>query len=141
MSHRKECLAAFVAIDLTFFICGRMARVPLALSRTKVGYHVPLSNFENDPPIPCGSLSRLRGASFMCFLGRSLSVDLRYLASLSFFLLQVLFAVLDTFVARTFQMAFNRRSEPWRECGKQWRQRHVWWKKNGRRGPTCSPPG
>lgn len=55
--------------------------------------------------------SRLRGASFM---GRSLSRGPpRYLASLRpFFFFIILLAVLDTFVARTFQMAFNRRSEP-----------------------------
>jgi len=88
MSHRKECLAAFVAIDLTFFICGRMARVPLALSRTKVGYHVSLSNFENDPPISCGSLSQcLRGASFVLFWVTVSLTDLRYLSHPFFIML------------------------------------------------------
>lgn len=63
--------------------------------------------------------SRLRGASFMRFFGSQSLVDLRYLAS--FFLLHFCL-YLDTFVARTFRMAFNRRLEPSRGgCGRQWR--------------------
>lgn len=77
-----------------------------------VDYHVPLSNFEDDPPIPCGSL--VFAACPLCaFLDRSLwwTSVISYL-----FFYIILFAVLDTFVARTFQMAFNRRSEPSREA-------------------------
>jgi len=85
-----------------------------------VGYHVPLSNFEDDPPIPCGSLVFV---SFMCFLDRSLSWT--SVISHPFFFI-ILFVVLDTFVARTFQMAFNRRSEPSRETmavGASWKKK------------------
>jgi len=90
-----------------------------------VGYHVPLSNFEDDPPIRCGSLVFV---PFMCFLDRSLSWT--SVISHPFFFI-ILFVVLDTFVARTFQMAFNRRSEPSEgdDGG-----RGVVEKKNGRRG-------
>ncbi|KYM88287.1 hypothetical protein ALC53_02769 [Atta colombica] len=45
-----------------------------------VGYHVPLSNFEDDPPIPCGSLVFV---SFMCFLDRVRNDDISRIASLN----------------------------------------------------------
>jgi len=57
---------------------------------------------------------RLRGVSFMYFLDRSLSWTF-------FFLLYFLpFSI--SFVAQTFQMALIGRSEPSRECGRQWNQ-------------------
>lgn len=107
-----------------------MARVPLALSRTKVGYHVPLSNFENEPPIPCGS--PVFAACPLCaFFGSQSLVDLRYHTSLFFTLLP------DTSVARTFQMAFNRRFLPSRGCEKQWQGYRE--KRNERRGRLALP--
>lgn len=43
----------------------------------------------------------------------------------------ILLAALDTFVARTFEMAFNRRSEPSRECAGGTPAAGTSWKKTG----------
>lgn len=113
MSHRKECLAAFVADRSDIFHLRKNGASSARTITDKSGLSRSTLEFR-ERSTDTVRFSLVFVARPLCAFWVAVS---RWTSVISHLFFIILLTVLDTFVARTFRMAFNRRSKPSRGCG------------------------